>query len=143
MVLQLLDPYGELRRIDKAMDRVWRGFVDYGRNTEAWSIPLDVEQDGDTLVVTASLPGAKPEDIKVTIEDGVLAIRAQTAVKTERKEGGYLRKERRAGLFHRALRLPDTVDQESVDSRYENGVLRIALPRVEAKKAKQIEVKAA
>ena len=143
MVLQLLDPYGELRRIDKVRDRVWRGFVDYGRNTEAWSIPLDVEQDGDTLVVTASLPGAKPEDIKVTIEDGVLAIRAQTAVKTERKEGGYLRKERRVGLFHRALRLPDTVDQESVDSRYENGVLRIALPRVEAKKAKQIEVKAA
>lgn len=64
--------------------------------------------------VQANLPGVRPEDIDVTIEDGILTIKAETKSEEERKEEGYVVRERRAGSFHRALRLSDHVDTDKV-----------------------------
>ncbi len=146
MFLQRWDPYGEFHRMDELMNRAWRGFArgnGHALAARTWSIPLDVEHDGDSVVISASLPGVKPDDIKVTIDGDVLSIRAETGQSAERKEDGYLVHERRAGAFYRALRLPETVDREKVESRYEDGVLKVTLPQLEASKPKQIEVKAA
>ena len=89
----------------------------------------------------ASLPGVSPDNIQVSIEDNVLTIRGETASHFENTEGNYLMRERRSGSFHRSLRLPDTVDQDRAEPRYEHGVLTINLPKAEAKKAKQFDVK--
>ena len=143
MVMQRWDPLGDLRRMDETINRLWRGIG--GRDTavegiESWAVPLDVVQEGDNIVVRASLPGIKPEDVGVSIEDDVLTIKAQSSEEHETKEGDYLMKERRSGSFHRSLRLPDTVDTEKVESTYKNGVLSITFPKQEAKKARRIEV---
>ena len=143
MVMQRWDPLGDLRRMDETINRLWRGIG--GRDTavegiESWAVPLDVVQEGDNIVVRASLPGIKPEDVGVSIEDDVLTIKAQSSEEHETKEGDYLMKERRSGSFHRSLRLPDTVDTEKVVSTYKNGVLSITFPKQEAKKARRIEV---
>ena len=144
-MMQRRTPFNELRQMQDNMDRMWRRFGTFnnedGSGMEAWAAPLDVVADGDDLVVRASLPGVSPENIQVSIEDNVLTIRGETASHFENTEGNYLMRERRSGSFHRALRLPDTVDQNNAEPRYEHGVLTITLPKAEAKKAKQFEVK--
>ena len=115
------------------------GFDD-GVESKDWSIPLDIVRDGDSITVNASLPGLRPADIDVMIEDGVLTIKAETKSEEERKEGGYLVRERRSGSFHRALRLSELVDADKAELHHENGVLTITLPVAESKKAKHLKV---
>ncbi len=142
MVLQRWDPMYELRRMHEIMNRRWRGFpfVYDGAERKDWAIPLDVVEENDSVTVYATLPGVNPDDIDVTVEDDVLTIKAHTKVENERKDGGYMVRERRTGSFHRSLRLPDAVDAGKAEPRYENGVLTVTLPKVEAKKAKHLKV---
>ena len=145
MVLERLYPFNELRSMDETVNRVWRRFN--GRfvadEQERWAVPLDVVQNEEDIVVRATLPGVKPDDIEVTTDNDVLTIRGQSTQENEIKEGSYLMRERRTGSFHRTLRLPDSVDLDKVDSRYEHGVLTITFPKLEAKKAKRLDVKVA
>ena len=144
-MMQRRTPFNELRQMQDNMDRMWRRFGTFhhedGSGVEAWAAPLDVVADGDDFVVRASLPGVAPENIQVSIEDNVLTIRGETASHFENTEGNYLMRERRSGSFHRSLRLPDTVDQDNAEPRYEHGVLTITLPKAEARKARQFDVK--
>jgi HSP20 family protein len=142
MVIQRWNPYRELKQVEDTMDRLWRygGISGYTEAAEDWNIPIDVIQKKDDIIVSASVPGIKPEEIDVAIEDNVLTIRTER--KPEAKENGtYLIKERPVGSFFRALRLPDTVDSEKIVSSYSNGVLTITMPKAEEKKKKQIQIK--
>ena len=144
-MVQRWDPFRELGRMQETLDRLWRGFgpqAGIANGVEAWAIPLDVAREGDTIVVRASVPGVQPEDIRVTVEDGVLTIDAETRAESEHKEEHYLMRERRVGSFHRSLRLPETVDVERAESSYENGVLTVTIPKAEDKKARQLKVNA-
>ena len=145
MVLQRWDQFGDLRRAETRFNRLFRGgggaYCEPG--VGSWAVPLDVIGDGDDIVVKASLPGVKADDVSVTIADGVLTIKAESSSEAEAKEKGYLLRERRYGAFHRSLRLSDAVDADHTESSYEDGVLTVRLPKQEAKKAKVIEVKAA
>ena len=143
MVLQPWSPFRELRRIDGTANRFWRGFGHYpveGSDPDRWSLALDVIEEEDAILVNASVPGVKPEEIDVTIENDVLTIKGETASTSEVKEDTYRLRERRTGSFHRTLRLPDTVDTDKAATRYENGVLTVTLPKSETKKAKHLTV---
>ena len=145
MVLQRWDPLFDIGRMHRSMDRFWRVFPRNpayinGRDGTKWSIPLDAYEEGDNLVVRASLPGVNPEDIDVTVEDRILTISGSTKVDEKRDEDGYLLRERRTGSFYRTVRLPETVDATKGEPHYENGILTITLPKVEAKKAKHLTV---
>ncbi len=139
MVMQRWDPFRDLRQMDETMNRLWRGFgVQPG--TEDWNISLDVIQRPDELVVKASIPGVKPEAVDLAIEDNILTLRAERKPDFEDEKSIYLVQERPTGSFYRALRLPETVDANRVQSTYENGVLTIVLPKAEEKKKKQIKI---
>ncbi len=143
MVLRRWEPFRELRQMQENMDRMWRSFGQEGGeagNVENWAIPLDVVQQGDNIIVKASVPGVNPEDIDVSIENDVLTIKGQTREEREHQEGNYLMRERRAGSFYRALRLPDTLDSDQAQCHYEHGVLSITFPRMESKKAKRLQI---
>ena len=141
MVLQRWDPLAELRRMETTMNRAWRGFASrwYEPDAKGWGIPVDVVEEGDEVVVQASLPGLKAEEIDVSIDDDVLTIRGQTSA--ERESGSYLMQERRSGTFYRSLRLPDSLDQDKVKPVYKNGVLTVAFPKLESKAPKRLTVK--
>jgi HSP20 family protein len=142
MVLQRWNPYRELKQMEDTMDRLWRigGLPTYREGVEDWNILIDVLQKKDDIIVNASVPGIKPDEIDVAIEDNVLTIRAER--KSDAAEDDtYLIKERPEGSFFRALRLPDTVDAEKIESSYCNGVLTIKMPKAEEKKRKQIQIK--
>ena len=101
---------------------------------------LNAYEEGDHYVVEAQLPGMKPEDIDVSIEQGVLTIRGETTAGEERKERNYLIREHRSGRFSRSLRLPESVDPDAVQATYEQGVLRLTLPKVDRAKARRIQI---
>ena len=143
MVLRRWEPFQELRQLQGNLNRLWRDLGPEGGeegNVESWAIPLDVVQEGDKIVVKASVPGVSPEDIDVSIENDVLTIKGHTKEEREHQEGNYLMRERRAGSFYRALRLPDTVDSDNAQPHYKNGVLSITFPKMESKKAKRLQI---
>ena len=141
MVLRRWEPFREFRSMEDTINRMWQGFGgEAGSTAESWSVPLDVVREGDKISVYASLPGVEPGDIDVSIEDNVLTITASAQSDVERREGEYLMRERRAGSFHRALRLPDTVDTDRIEPGYRNGVLTITIPKAESKKARHLKV---
>ena len=143
MAMRPGEPFTELRRMQDILDHFRRGFNPAPAGApppESWAIPLDVVQGEDEIVVHASLPGVNPEAISVAIDNDVLTIRGQTAEERERREGNFLMRERRAGHFHRALRLPDTLDTEKAQPRYDNGVLTIAFPKLAARQARQLKI---
>jgi HSP20 family protein len=143
MVLRHWEPFRELRQMQENMDQLWRSFGQgegEAGNVENWAIPLDVVQEGDNIIVKASLPGVNPEDIDVSIENDVLTIKGQTKEEREQQEGNYLMRERRSGSFYRALRLPDTLDSDQAQPHYEHGVLSITFPRMESKRARRLQI---
>lgn len=142
MMLRRREPFPGLRRMWEEMDRWSRPYfaMHPEDEVEGWAMPLDVVEKDDNILVHATMPGVKPGDIDVTIEDNMLTIKGKTEMEEEHKEGEYLMRERRTGAFHRTLRLPGTVNTEKAMPTYENGVLTITFPKVEAKKAKHLKV---
>ena len=142
MLLQRWDPLFDFRRRHYIADRTRHGFPQTVDAVEPkrWSIALDAVEEDGKLVVRASLPRVDSDEIKVTIEDGVLTIDGETKVDDEAKVGNYLIRERRAGSFHRSVRLPDSVDVDQAETNYDEGVLTVAFPKAESKRAKQLTV---
>lgn len=143
MVLTRWDPFREMRRLDEAFNRARRTNDDGPTDIKRWAVALDVVEDDDKILVKATLPGIKAEDIDVTVEDDLLTIKGETSEEHEERGDKYLLRERRSGNFYRALRLPDTVDTEKVETKHTDGVLTITFLKAEAKKAKRLEIKAA
>ena len=141
MTLQRIDPFREIRKFDEMLGRVWQGDGD-GHFERRWAIPIDLTQNGDSVVMRATVPGVAPEDIDVTIEDGVLTISAETTSNSTHEGESYVIRERRAGKLYRALRLPNTLDVSKVDTQYQHGVLTLTFPKVEAVKARRLKIKA-
>jgi HSP20 family protein len=130
--------------MEDSVNRLWHGFGGtpvYHEGAEDWNILIDVIQKPESIVVNASMPGVEAGDIDLSIEENVLTLKAERKAEAEGEQSRYLLRERPTGSFYRAIRLPDTIDSENIQSCYYNGVLSIDLPRAEEKKKKQIKIK--
>ncbi|GIU74482.1 MAG: heat-shock protein Hsp20 [Bryobacteraceae bacterium] len=105
-----------------------------------WYPAVDIAENENEIVLTADIPGVKMEDIELKIENGTLTISGSREFKKEEKEGGYHRIERSYGSFHRAFTLPDTVDTDKIEATYEDGVLKVVLPKKEVAKPKTVKI---
>ena len=138
-----------MRDIDDPFSRFFTGRRSLARssaiNTDpaAWSIPLDVVQTSDELVVTASVPGTTMDEIDVSVDDNGLTMRAEAKSSSSDESDGYMLRERRTGSYYRALRLPETVDYDNAESTFKDGVLTIKLPKLESSKVRKLEITAA
>ena len=95
---------------------------------EPWTPAVDVIEKGTAIIVKADLPGVKQEDIALTIDQGMLTIRAERKQEEDVKKEGYHRIERSYGRFERTLPLPEGVDTEAISAAYRDGVLEVTLP---------------
>ncbi len=111
------------------------------RNNGFRRLPLDVTENEDGYVVTATVAGINAEDIDITIEDNVLTIKSESVKEDEAEEETYLLRERCLGSFGRSIRFPMDVNAEAVEANYENGILTLNVPKVEEVKPKRIAVK--
>jgi HSP20 family protein len=104
--------------------------------------PLDVYEDDHKLVLKLEVPGIPQEDLQVNLENQTLTVKGERKFVDKEKEGNFHRIERRYGSFARTLTLPMTVEADSAEATYENGVLSIMLPKKETAKPKQIKIEA-
>jgi len=140
-------PFREIDAWQKAFDRFFSDDVFGARPARpshtSYSPALDVLDDENSLQVEASLPGFSPDQVEISVHDGVLTIKGDLEQLEEQEESGkYYLRERRYGAFQRAIRLPVDVDADAAEAVFENGVLNLTLPKVEAAKPKRITVKA-
>jgi len=136
-------PFGDLLTLRQAVDRMFdepffRSFQ--GGGSEFGAPALDVRTTADALVVEAALPGVKPEDVDITVENGTLAIRAESKASTEQGEGEYLVREITRGSFVRTISLPNGLEADKAEATFENGVLQLRIPKAEQVKPRQIRI---
>lgn len=96
-----------------------------------WSPAVDIKEEADTYLIHADVPGIKPEDIDISLEDDVLTIRGERKYDNEENKDGYKRVERVRGTFFRRFNLPDTADQGNVTANCKDGVLEIVIKKQE------------
>jgi len=107
-----------------------------------FSPPIDVYQKKDALVVETPIPNVDPDKVEISVENDVLTVSGRTERKTETKREDYYRKEVREGSFSRSVILPMSVRSDQAEALYENGTLRITLPKMEEAKPKRIAIRA-
>ena len=90
---------------------------------------VDVKDEGDRFLMEAELPGARKEDVKVTVEKGVMTISVGTDAETEQKNGNYVYRERRYGAVQRAFSL-EGVREDGISGEYRDGILYLTLPKI-------------
>jgi HSP20 family protein len=143
------EPFEDVMTLRDAMSRLFDeslvrsgpfGLWPFGSREDGSALAVDMyETDGDVMV-KASLPGLKPEEVDITITGATLHIRGEKKEETEEKRGDYYLKERSYGSFERALTLPLDVKADEAEASFEDGVLTLKLPKAEQVKAKQIKI---
>lgn len=106
-----------------------------------WAPSVDITEDEKEYVLKADLPEVKKEDVKVSVENGVLSITGERKFEKEEKDKKYHRIERSYGSFLRSFTLPDAADGAKVSAEFKDGVLKVHLPKTEKSKPKTVEVK--
>ncbi|MCS7248008.1 MAG: Hsp20/alpha crystallin family protein [Anaerolineales bacterium] len=130
----------EVERLQREMNRLLESFQPR-RVQPAPSFPaMNLWVSDEGIVVTAEVPGIKPEDIDVSVVNDLLTISGERLPEQVGEEVRYHRRERGCGKFARSIQLPFAVDANKVEASFENGVITINLPRKEEEKPKKIKV---
>ena len=108
---------------------------------DEFELAVDVAEDDNAYIVKATMPGVKPEDVEVTLQNNVLTLKGEAKADKEINEERYHLRERRYGAFMRSLTLPATVKADMIEAKHEDGVLTVRLPKTEEDKPKKIAVK--
>jgi len=137
-------PWSVFDDFDNLFDDFWRP-VRAGRfpgaNNGGFAPAMDVSETDNEYHVRADLPGVKKDELDISIQDGVLTINAETKYEDEQKnKGRIVRQERRYGKFVRSMRLGNAVDVDNVQAEYQDGVLKLVLPKAEQARPKRIDV---
>lgn len=143
-LMRRTSPLGELVSLRHAMDRLFDDSVvrprSWGFGGDATPLPLDISSTAEALIVDAALPGIRPDDVEITVEDGTLTIRAESRQEREATEGEILVSEIRRGSVSRAIALPSGLEPERATASFEHGLLHLSIPRAEAVKPRQIRI---
>ena len=120
----------------------WNPFLDTFDNLENSNfIPaIDVYENKDSVVIEASLAGIRPEDVSISVKDDVFSLEGSRRETSEVEEKNYYRKEVRTGSFHRSVMLPASVQADLAEANFENGLLKVILPKEEKAKSKNIQI---
>lgn len=139
------DPFRELRNLQDDMTRLFTGVRPAGLGQEemthgAWAPSVDIFEDKDRLILEAELPGMKREDFEISVENNVITLSGERKFEKRTEGDNYHRVERSYGSFNRSFTLPQTVTADGATAEFDNGVLRVSLPKREETKARKIEI---
>jgi HSP20 family protein len=129
-------------RINRMLNDIFADFDGAHQNgdTASWVPAVDVLEQADAIRIAAELPGVKPGDVKISVEENVLTVQGTKQQVAEERTERVHRYERTYGSFARTFTLPRTVDTAQITAGYDNGVLTITLPKAEQAKPRQIAV---
>jgi HSP20 family protein len=140
-----ITPRSMFRELETLRNRIDRLFSDMDLSPEPRADgqlvpPVDLQETETEIIVTASMPGIKPDDISVEVDNTQLVIRGQSREERDEKTGSWHVHERRFGSMYRSLTIPSAVDEGQAEAKLHDGVLEIHLPKSEVSRGKQIEV---
>ena len=146
MSITRFDPFRHVTRLQDRMNRIFEDAL--GRPVEdsdifsgPWAPPVDILETENDLVLRAELPGLKPEDVHIQIENNTLTLRGERRFESKDEKANFHRRERVYGAFSRSFTLPSTVEQEKISAEFKEGILQVSLPKKEETKPKQITIK--
>ncbi len=134
------DVFSGLSRLNRLMDEALGGF-DGESVSSAWTPTVDIREDPEHVTITMDLPGVRPEDVKISLENQVLTVRGEKQQVEEKKDERWHRYERNYGSFERSFTLPSTVEADKIEASTDNGVLTVRIPKAERAKPREIPVR--
>lgn len=105
-----------------------------------WLPTMDVEEDEKSIRVKAEIPGIEEKNLRVTLENRILTISGEKEEEKKEDNKRYVVSERRFGSFYRSIALPEEVDTNGIEAKFKNGVLNIAIPKLETAKPQKIKI---
>jgi HSP20 family protein len=131
-----------LQRLNRILDEAFAGlqFPESSVVTSTLFAPTDVSEDENALQITMELPGVDPENVRLSLENNVLTIRGEKQQEIDENNERVHRSERVYGIFERTFVLPNTVDADRIEARFENGVLIVRIPKAERARPREIRV---
>ncbi|MGO9751777.1 MAG: Hsp20/alpha crystallin family protein [Solirubrobacteraceae bacterium] len=134
------DPFAELGEFRSGFDRMFGGWLEPRERPRTPEI--DVMRDDGNLIVRADMPGIKPQDVKIEIEDDILTFTGEHADSKEEKTEHYVRRERRYGSYFRSMVLPAGVDATKITATTHDGVVELTIPLAKQAKKETVQIKA-
>jgi len=162
----MANPFGFAQAMNQEMDRLFSSFDDDfaspgrvssgqtgrglsslggqqgARGISQWNPQIEMRQRDNELVISADLPGLKPDDVNIEVDDGILTISGERRQQSEDRQEGVYRSERSYGAFSRSIALPDGVDEDQVRAQFEHGVLEVTvpLPQQQKQRGRRIQI---
>ena len=140
------EPARELQSIRQEMNRLFGTFFDSpagagdGGALRRWIPAMDLIEEDDRYVLRADLPGVREDEVHVELEDNVLTISGERKSEHEERKEGLYRLERASGSFSRSLTLPEGIDPDSIQARFDKGVLEVRVPKREQRKPRRVAI---
>jgi HSP20 family protein len=128
-----------LRDLENWNERISRFFNDFPTADFNYYPHMDISEDEKNIFVEAEIPGIKKEDMKITLQDNILTITGEKRKDKEEKDSkrNFFRSERVYGSFTRSFTLPEDINPDSVDAKFDNGILNIKISKAEQKKVNE------
>jgi HSP20 family protein len=149
MALIRWEPTREIESLQQEVNRLFGSFFDVqgGRQvapgSRRWLPAVDLVEGEDHYLLHADLPGVKPEDVSIELEDDVLTISGHREASGEGEQNGVHRRERAYGAFSRTLTLPAGIDPASIDASFDQGVLNVRIPKPAQQKPHRVAIQVA
>lgn len=137
MAITRYEPWGLLNQLQRELER---GVAEGSTATAEWAPAVDIKEEAGKFVIHADIPGVTPEEIDISMEDGVLTIKGEKKSESKTEKEGYKRVERTYGSFYRRFSLPDTANADAISASSKHGVLEVVIPKREAVLPKKINV---
>jgi len=145
--LEAIHPFRELESMRRDLERTWSRITGLLHPAKPlvgeWLPSVELSETKDNLIIKAELPSLKEKDIEVTLSGNILTIKGEKKQenKEDKEKEHYHYSETYYGSFQRSFRLPTYVKADDIDAHFDNGVLKITLPKTEEAKEKEIKIK--
>lgn len=138
---------GAIEVLRREMDHFFDDLVPFsmtkengGRLMGTWSPNTDITEDEKEYLVRMDIPGMEKNDIKINVLDGRLTITGERKTEEKEENKDFVRQERYQGSFYRSFKLPEKLKEDAIKASFNNGVLKVVVPKAEVVKPKMIEV---
>jgi len=108
--------------------------------TSDWAPAVDIKEEDNQYLLIADIPGVDPKDIEIHMENGLLSIKGERNSELKTEQEGFKRIERKHGVFYRRFNMPEGVNPDAINAKYDNGVLTVSIPKQEAVQPRKITV---
>jgi HSP20 family protein len=132
------EPFAELGELRSRFDRLFDDIAE--TRGRSWAPAIDVERDDGNLVIRADVPGIKPEEVKIEVENDILTVSGQHEETKEEKSKSFLRRERRYGSFSRSMALPPGVEAKKIKAKTRDGVVEVTVPLPKEAKKETVRI---